>query len=300
MKKLGVSLMLAGLIWGSLWSTVSVADGPYYRFWQGNKRDFWYNDSAKVFTPDDFIRKLNEWLIPATTSCCAKESLLAYLPVVPPYRKVEGLHDEYALIVYHDEAIYKKVRDTDPEGMVYGPLHGYVFDTQDPKSSRSAVPIPFAGNIDIFLNDATVTPKERAYDILGSDIDWQKGFTAFRVALRKEKDDAAYEIALANYFSMIKETAQLLHLQGYVVLIDDKKMVEYTNWASQEDFKNFSRSKFEMAPPVSLILSIYAKPQEKVAPDPLSYPFINFGQGGTIQFTPGEKPGQVHHPLLKN
>lgn len=298
---------------------------PYYRFWRGYKRTnhvkMVATDGVKTFVDDptrpmswaDFESLVNRWLIPATTSCCAESSLVAYLPaLLAEGTKENGVHDEIALIVYRSEEAYKKTREdkSNLEAQVYGPLHGDVFAIGDTKAenledrertSRSLVPVPFMGDVDLTPNEKNFFLPEAAYDVLDRNLDWQSGHTVVRVSLVNLTPDSVER--LNRYLREMKVAADAIGLEGYTTLITQHYVIEYMNWADRRawseylkspvarDFKNLTSK---------IVLETPAQPlQPDVAADPLLYQTLKFGHAGNIRFQPGKKPTpKANHPRL--
>lgn len=275
------------------------ADAPYYRFWRGMKREYHVKDSGKkdaegfrIFEEDktrpmttkEFRDLINEWLIPATTSCCAESSLVAYMPLLTEEgKKPASIPDEIALIVYSSEDAYKKTRadKKNIEAYTYGPLHGDVFDMA---KSNSLVPTAYAGKVD--LNPAA------AYDVLSTPVDWQKGYTFVRIALLNQKAN------LERHLSDVKANAAKLNLMGYVVLVTKDYIVEYQNWLERAAWKaHYHRASMPETKPVLEMVASELK--QTPGKDPLRYDPLSFEKAGTVIFTPGKKPipAQKHHRL---
>jgi len=303
----------------------SAVSAPYYRFWRGYKRDNHVKmviaDGKKTFVDDptrpmswmDFESLVNQWLIPATTSCCAESSLVAYLPVLlPAGKKASALHDEIALIVYKSEEAYKKTREdkANIEAQVYGPLHGDVFFIGDTKAekiedrlrtSRSLVPVPFKGEVDLTPNAGNFFLPEVAYDVLDRDLNWQEGHTVFRVGLVEISGDGVEP--LNRYLREMKARASAMGLSGYTTLITEKYVIEYFNWNDKLAWSNFLKSDLDRE--IKKLwekgfLEIPARARYQNDGNPLSYEPLGFSRAGNIQFTPGEKPHpKAHHPRLE-
>ncbi|MBI1859644.1 MAG: hypothetical protein HYR96_01840 [Deltaproteobacteria bacterium] len=276
-------------------SGAQAAGAPYYKFWAGYQRLVWDETAAKAFPEKglapgarfestDFLNLLNRWLIPATTSCCAKESLIAYLPVLRP-EKLPGsvsIPDEMAIIVYKDKEAYERVRadKNNPEAIVYGPLHALVFlmGEKTKPISTSYETTPFVGQLE----------SGHAYDVLNQAVDWQEGYSVFRILL------GAVTEKTVDY---VKSLAQTPGLLGHLVRVDGSRILEYQNWKGAADYRAAFPEGAEEFYRVEL------KPNEmqtkNPATEPLIYRSISWGEGATIRFTPGTKPGTVErHPLL--
>lgn len=280
--------------------TLQASETPYYRFWRGVKRQVQVKDSGKkdgegfkIFVDDpswpmtenDFKNLINAWLIPATTSCCAQSSLVAYLPaLLPNGEKPNGLHDEVALIVYSSEEAYKRTRadKTNEEAYTYGPLHGDVFDMA---KSSSLIPTAFSGNLDL--------SKDIAFDVLSGPVDWQNGFTTFRVALINET------ATIQNHLTQVKTKAKQWDLTGYVILLTKQYAIEYHHWVDRAAWKAHYHKAF--LPNAKPYLELIAKDLTQVEGNELRYSPLNFKEVGSVRFIPGKKPvpSQTHHRLEK-
>lgn len=281
-------------------TSVQATSSPYYRFWRGTKRQVQVKDSGKrdtdgqkIFTDDlervmsfdDFKNLINAWLIPATTSCCADTSLVAYLPaLLPKGEKPNGLPDEVALIAYSSEEAYQKTRQdkTNAEAITYGPLHSDVFDMT---KSSSLVPKVFTEKVD--LN------QEVAVDVLGETIDWQKGFTTFRVSFAQDKS------AVLTHFSKLKKEAKKLDLNGYVTLLARDYVIEYHHWIDRAAWKAHYHKVY--LPKTTPYVELVAKELTQLKSSELRYTPLEFKELGNVIFKIGQKPSppQNHHRLGK-
>jgi len=336
---------------------------PYYRFWQGKKRQNWPQTAASqipwaqrpsdyyqklgfdtylqdsIFTPGSELTQLqfnflvNDTLIPATVSCCAKENLLAYVPVLPDaYRIFDGptsfelvdelIPDEMALIVYKDQESYESWRKIPQnqrpedlsaekqEAVVYGPLHGDVFkipqnneERKDITSSRSQVPVLYPGKV-TWPMDSKLYDKEVAYDLLGSTHDWQDlaarvGFRFWRRSSNISEID--YLKRIETYLNSLKKEKNIWGLLNYVILINDQYVMEYflvkdiNQFLKQANFFSTQRSSLYLVQ-VSVAKDLSADPHQKE----LSYPPLRFGEAGRMLFTPGEVSKKKNNWLLKH
>lgn len=302
----------------------SVIAAPYYRFWRGYKRDHHVKavvtDGKKTFVDDpehkmsweDFESLVNTWLIPATTSCCAEMSLIAYLPVMlPKGKKQSQIHDEIALIVYKSEEAYKATREdkNNIEAQVYGPLHADVFAIGNTKAekledrektSRSLVPIPFHGEVDLSPKEFNFFLPEAAYDILSKDVDWQKGHTVFRISLIAVDRESLEP--LNTYLREMKGKADKIGLLGHTVLVTERYIIEYLNWEDSHAWSDFLKSRLDHSfkrLAEKGYLEVPARPKHQLDTNPLQYEKVGFLQAGNLQFEVGKKPAPpVKHPRL--
>jgi len=299
---------------------------PYYRFWRGYKRTHHVKaievDGKKTFVDDldrpmswtDFEDLVNQWLIPATTSCCAESSLVAYLPVLMAEGKKENqVHDEIALIVYRSEEAYQKTREdkSNLEAQVYGPLHSDVFAIGNTKAekeedreatSRSLVPVPFKREIDLTPNEKNFFLAEAAYDVLDKEVNWQAGYTMFRLT-HIEVDKESLE-PLNRYFREMKASAETIGLEGYTVLVTQRYVIEYMNWSSRKSWSDFLKGAvdqdFKKLISLGMTELSAVSHRQLYDEDPLAYDRLPFNNAANIRFLPGKKPSpRVKHPRLE-
>jgi len=285
---------------------------PYYRAWRGERRKVWQDHEKLEFTFKHFLMTLNDWLIPATLSCCSESSVTAYYPALPPKKfDVPGFsHDELAFIVYSSEEDYKKVRESGLEGKLYGPIHSWVFDStlakDNPGRSRSLVPTVFLGEVDLKLDseDPKVF-KENAYDVVAKPVNWQKGEIVYRILKRKKaslEDDVAYVEALEDYFSELKvEGNSGKTLLGEVVIVTDTYMIELQNWSPNTKQKPIAKQSPTLAKVMELASNLEVIQPKRISKkgESLRYQDLLPGKAFNFIFPVGKPtPQRVRHPLL--
>ncbi len=278
------------------------ADGYFGRFWRGMEKGTYptlrkYCDDRHS---DCFANLVNRWLIPATPSYAAKDTLMAYAPVLLP-KKYPGIFREVALILYKDEASYKKLRSDKEnlEGSTYGPIHGDIFEMgkKDAQiSSRSLVPIPFEGRMELKNSDNKL--REVSYDLLNTREDLISAKAGFFIVERGEMKEKKFLAKVEKAIADIKGLAKLVQIRAvYTLATTDYLMV----YVFSDDVTGV-KATAEIFGDNSLKIGFGRDliPLEKLTGDPLLYTKLRYGQGGNLQFEPGKKPGTAYHYRLEN
>ena len=208
---------------------------PFYRFWRGYKK--------AELSKEDFQKAIAKTFVSATVEYGAGKSLIAYIPAIP--QQIEDsanilIPDEVALVVYDSKENYEALRAT-PMGKAYGDLHWnyFVRAPQDPalpvpaNASKSAVPEAFTEN--------TILENGKAYDLLQSTPQWQKGLVKVRFLKRNTQE--------AELIKKIKSDFAA-KAQGFLILADINYLMTYELWESSEtlrnsQYENFINSNFE-------------------------------------------------------
>lgn len=207
---------------------------PHIRFWIG------YADDR--LTKPEFLEGLKKVLIPDTTAVGSGKGLIGYMPVVPGkafYRTgsppgVLTTPDEFALVVYRDEAVYQAIRKT-PEGAAYGAHHFNLDDIADKiglpllkgkgffvkeasgkGTSGSAVVQAYQGKVEI--GSAYVTRLKERFD-------WQGRTVYVRIRIRNTG------VSDSDYLSSIQRslnwTSKQKQLTGHIVRVEKDFTLEY-------------------------------------------------------------------------
>ena len=310
------------MVIGFLLSGLAHADGYYGRFWRGEEQKNFgkYVLFCDEAAPDCFEYFVNQWLIPATPSYAARDALVGYAPVLLPRALKEKYQDEFALILYSDQNAYACLRGrsscTNPlpektaedrlikkEGLVYGPIHGEIFDMttvdgHEPngraiKRSRSLVPVPFSGKIE--LQGAM---HEVSYDLLDerADIPVLNG----KFVIRERKKSVSVRDYLASLESQLQNLKERTpkQLKAYYILITEDYYSAYIFYKAELNTQQWLMHEAKLD---QTTLQTFETKLKKLVPQestPLVYDFIEPGEGGNLLFTPGEKPGTSDHPLL--
>lgn len=109
---------------------------PAYRVWLG------WRAGRTPGRWRQFLDHLSRTFVPATWQVMRGFGLLAYMPSVLREAKPDDLPDETALLVYSSQEHYKRAFGT-VAGRAYALLHGAVFESQAPLSSRSVWASPW-------------------------------------------------------------------------------------------------------------------------------------------------------------
>ncbi|MDO8757441.1 MAG: hypothetical protein Q7J64_05480 [Elusimicrobiota bacterium] len=186
---------------------------PYYRFFRGVMR--------ADLSQEEYLARMSSTFIPALPAAYADKGASAYIPAVPPASKTAGIADEFALIAWDSEQVYKAARET-PQGRGHAELHWTVFDRE---RSRSGTTVPLAAEL------AAETP----YDVLGTPVDWQKGYATFYIGLRKPGlSSAEFLKGLHAHVLEIREALVPQGLDGYVFVAGADYEAAYLHWPSRE------------------------------------------------------------------
>ncbi|MEQ1877322.1 MAG: hypothetical protein ABL958_11820 [Bdellovibrionia bacterium] len=186
--------------------TAMTADAsPYYRFWRGWRRP--------DVNPLAFQMALTAKFIPATVNVGAGRGLLGYMPALPPEHRGD-VPDEIALVVYESKAAYSAIRAT-PEGQAYTAMHDELFSRE--LGGKSTEPEPLTGPI----------VNEKAYDVLQSNANWQRGFVVWKISRVRGNAD--------NY---VRGVAGLANkgLASFLVLNHGGVFYEYQLWRSAYEY----------------------------------------------------------------
>jgi hypothetical protein len=228
----------------------------YYRFWRGYKKE--------TMTESNFIKGLNDIFVPVTIKQGKNKGLLSYMPVLSPKNRPLNVPVEMALVVYKSEEDYRTLRNTE-EGQAYGKLH---WDYFEKGISKSKVPTLYSGTIAL----------EEAYDVLGSDKNWQNGHPHYKLSIRKDGvNDDLYINSLKRYVDKTKKELSKKGLDSYIVLIGDKHVIEYFLWENHNAMKAVENNYTLAARPKTLAVlqSSNLSKKEKV---------LSYSQGLNIQF----------------
>lgn len=194
------------MVLSALFMSSAALSKNYYRFWRGN--------IANGMTENDFKQGLNKIFIPETVKQGLGHGLVSYLPVLIHRTNTKKIFpDEIALVAYESEEVYRNIRMM-PNGTIYERLH---WDYFEKSKSKSLVPEIYQDRVDV----------EKAYDLLGSNTNWQNGKVQFLV--RKWKVDFNDEVKkeIKDYFKMIKSKAKNIGIKSHLVLISKIGMYEY-------------------------------------------------------------------------
>ena len=321
-------LSVIGLV-ALLLSSQSFAKGHYGRFWRGEEQASFpkYEKLCDNSKKDCFEYFVNQWLIPATPSYAARDALTGYAPVILPKSLSDKYQDEFALILYSTQEDYDILRGNkvDPnteqiepstedllikvEGKYYGPIHGEIFDSKtlvhdfsDPKErdikrSRSLIPKEYSGMVVL-----EGPMKDVSYDLFSNAADIPNLSGAFFIKERsKNLDPGEFSKELSKALNEVKKQRSKLGLEAAYVLANQDYITGY--FFFDEDSK---RNQFEANLRKLNVFNGIAENtwstnlvrMEKEANHPLTYTYIERGEGGNLFFNKGQKPGHTKHPLL--
>lgn len=207
------SLLNTSLLTLSLAGSFGVDAATYKRFWRGQ--------ALPELTSSEFVKRVNQQIIPATRELFKKDSgLISYQPFLTSkltLNQSNEVAEEFALLEYESEDAYKKYRAT-AEGQAYGDLHWEMFDKTN---SKSAVIEPYSQKVEI----------THAYDLLAKDIDFKKTSNHVSVYVaHKNVNPSTYLEAVKNYLDETKHYAPSYGLLSMYVLIMDDHLVVYEAW----------------------------------------------------------------------
>jgi len=282
---------------------LSSASAEYYgRFWRGEEKTNYpelakYCDDTKN---DCFVELINRWLIPATPSYAAKDSLMGYAPVLLPKRLNKKYQDEIALILYKSEASYRILRGdkTNKEGASYGPIHGDIFEMGEKNtmaSSRSLVPKVYNGvsGFEGPLSEVSYEIKTNGFKVPGA-----KG--SFSLIERGNLTEDQFIIKVGTYLSTVYRVLgspnKIKSQFALYTLYNKDYLMQYSfhrDWSSKNLIKKALK-----ANGLKVEWSTNLKPLKVKSTEPLLYTPIKRGTGGNLVFEPGVKPGQVEHYRL--
>lgn len=199
MKKLLITLMI-------LSSGFSAYSKNYYRFWRG--------EIAEGMSLKQFEEGLNKIFIPETVEQGRGEGLNAYMPVmVSKSLNLKDFPSELALVSYDNEERYRAIRNM-PRGANYQKMH---WDYFDKSKSKSLVPQKYLGAIQ----------QEKAFDILESDEDWQRGKVQFLIRKYRSGLSSKTKTDIKAYIELVKKNAADFGIQSHLILIGKNGIYEY-------------------------------------------------------------------------
>lgn len=183
---------------------------PYYRFFRGKKR--------ADLSSDLFVSRVNAF-VPQVAMSMRILGAVAYLPALPPLVKPAGIADEYAIVGFPSEEAYRRAMRA-PEGKRYLDLHWEVFESTS-TGTRTGPALPLGEAME----------GESAYDVLGRDVDWASGVSAFFIGSSKAGMSAGEFLGkLSAHVRDFRDACAPLGLDGYVVLSGGDYEVAYTHW----------------------------------------------------------------------
>jgi hypothetical protein len=192
---------------------------PFYRVWRGYQRA----DLTRAQV-DEAVRSR---LGPMTPAVGAGKGLVGYVPAIP--EQAPGAADEVALVVYESEQAYRGIRST-PQGQAYGDLHWEMFDR---KRSSSLVP-------EIYFEQVQIG---KAYDLWGSNPDWQRGAVRVTLALRREgTSDSQYIRAIERLLDEVVSYNRAMGFEALVVGVDAHQLTMFELFSDQSSLYDIAHS----------------------------------------------------------
>ncbi|MBI5544028.1 MAG: hypothetical protein HY901_09085 [Deltaproteobacteria bacterium] len=190
----------------------------HVRFWRGVPKEGLPLDEVK--------RRLNEHLVPDTTTVGGGRGLDAYLPMLMDPGQTGLDVAEAALIVYQSQEEYDALAGT-AEFEVYGKSHSDIF-TRPPPTRYNHNGTQVAS----FLKGPVPRDKVGAYLVSGAQVNWQDGQNRFRAFARgPDIDDARWYAAVDTMLDGLRG-ARTGGLNDAAVLVDKDQVMVYENWAS--------------------------------------------------------------------
>lgn len=186
---------------------------PYYRVFRGRRR-------ADV-PAGEFNRAIPEKFVPALPRALAGKGLIAYVPALPATQAATGTPDEFAIVAYESEAVYRRL-GTLPEGKAYQALHWDYFDRGLTKTGGA---VPFLGTLEA----------ETPVDVLNRPVDWQSGQCAVFIGERLPAIPRwRFLRQLSTHLGFVKKSFAGRGLDGYLVAANEDRELAWLHWTSAE------------------------------------------------------------------
>ena len=206
--------ILAMIFLGVTVNAQTIDKAAYFRVWQGFQKP--------ELTSEQFLNELPSFM-KNTVDLYQERALNNYIVVIPPTNRPAFIPDELALVTLHSKEIYEAIRAT-PEGQKYSARHWDVFNKSNSKSAA-------------FIDYSKVNPEElihnTAYDVIGNQINWARGFNAVFIGIKKsELSSAQFLHKLQSHIELAKSTMQPKGLLGYIIIANDNYEIAYLNWES--------------------------------------------------------------------
>lgn len=196
----------------------------FTRFWQGY--------AQQNLTPEQFRDNINNHLIPATVAVGNERGQLVFNLAMLPSHKEPYLPDQIAFVSYTNEDVEKAVRST-PLGLKYGPFHyrDGLFTRQTDKGyrSNSTIVTPYSGKVTSNF-DKGHAAEPVAYYTGSPDLNWESGFTLFRILIPSVSEPNAFVSAVEKNLDNLQKQAGY---NGGQVSINSRYVLEISNFKDQ-------------------------------------------------------------------
>lgn len=200
---------------GTAFSAQAIETAAYFRVWQGF--------SKPTLSPDQFLNELPAFM-KETVELYRERALNNYIVVIPPANKPAFIPDELALVALSSKENYDAIRKT-PEGQAYSNRHWDVFNKDNSKS---------AAMINYKLQKPAGLVHNTAYDMLGNEINWARGYNVAFIGTKKQGlSSAEFLQHLQKHIELAKSVMEPQGLLGYIVIANDQYEVAYLNWTSK-------------------------------------------------------------------
>lgn len=195
---------------------LQAAPAEYFRVWEGHKR-------AEL--SDAVFKQMLGGFMDDTRALYEGRGLSEYIVLIPPKNKPASMPDEFALVALESEAQYRSIRQT-PAGQAYSQRHWDIFDQSTSKSASKF--------IRYFEQLPNSLESGAAYDLIGENIDWSKGYTMAFIGMRPTHvSPSDFLQSLSNHVRLAAENLKVHGMQGYIVLANKDYEVAYINWPSR-------------------------------------------------------------------
>lgn len=201
---------------GTALSVQAVETAGYFRIWQGF--------SKPTLTSEQFLNELPSFMR-ETVELYRERALNNYIVVIPPANKPAFIPDELALVALNSKENYDAIRST-PAGQAYSNRHWDVFNKDNSKS---------AAMINYKLQKPASLTHNTAYDMLGNEINWARGYNTVFIGIKKQGlSSAEFLQHLQKHIEQARSVMEPKGLLGYIVIANDQYEVAYLNWDSKD------------------------------------------------------------------
>ena len=207
---------LAGLVFMSSLSALAV-EARYFRAWQGFKK--------ASLSQVAFMSALPSFMNETVDLYRGHGILSSYIVIIPPANKPSFVPDEFALVALESREGYQAVRAT-LAGQNYSARHWDVFNRDN---SASAEMMDYSSIRPVTLEN------NKAYDVMGTPIDWSHGHTTVFIGTRKTNvDRESFLRALSGHLAITKNAFGNKGLNGYIAVANQDYEIAFMNWDSRQ------------------------------------------------------------------
>jgi len=252
---------------------------PSRRFWIGYKRP--------DISAGDFVKALNEHLIPDTVKVGQERGLVAYSPVViEGFNTFADLPSEFAIVSYQTEEKYRAIADT-PAGSEYQASHWYFFTHQTDSGLKSGSAVANEYRSSLQFGNAYYLPQ------IPAESELQKGQQTYTILLRKDGETDESFIANTKIYLEKSQALKDRGLLDSVIRIEKNYVLEFQIWKSAASFQNSQGTLDELR---NNAFKVYkSEPIGRQTYDNVS---VSPGQGASFQFpTKILKPDVIEAPF---